>query len=302
MSFVKRNLGFTFQFGLGTNGAGGYDTITLPDGLWATVKITQQGGPAFNEANIRIFGMQQSTMNRLSRIGLQPAAMRNNIVTVTAGELGGNMPIAFVGGIKEAFPDFSNPTEAAMTISADTGTLDALKPCLPTSYAGSTNVVDIMQSLAKQMGYTLENNGVTGQLTDPYLPGSARDQAVAAAAQAGIYVYFENTNGVMSIVPMDSSRNTTAPTISPNQEMVGYPAYVGPGMISLKTEYNQNIKVLGNIVVKDSIVNSSGSGRGANTSNGANGTWRVMQLAHDLSTLPDGPWFTEIPLATNVAQ
>jgi hypothetical protein len=68
-------------------------------------------------------------------------------------------------------------------------------------------------------------------------------------------------------------------------------------MISLKTEYNQNIKVLGNIVVKDSIVNSSGSGRGANTSNGANGTWRVMQLAHDLSTLPDGPWFTEIPLA-----
>ena len=227
-------------------------------------------------------------MNTLSRIGLQPAAIRNNTVTVTAGELGGNMPTIFCGGIQKAWPDFSNSPEVAFCIEADTGTLAAIKPVPPTAYSGNTNIVDIMQKLAGQMGYTLENNGVTGQLASPYFSGAARAQALSAAEAAGIYVYFEDDNGIMSITPMSGSRNVAAPTISPETGLVGYPAYAGPGCIALKTEYNSNIRVLGNVSVQNSIVKN------------ANGTWRVMQLLHDLSTMPDGPWFTEIPLATNV--
>lgn len=290
MSFVKRSLGFKFQLGTGTFGASGFNTVEVPDTLWATARINKQGSPAYNSADIRIFGLSASIMNSLSRIGLQPAAVRNNIVTVTAGELGGNMPIAFVGGIQEAWPDYSNPTEVAFTINANTGILATMKPVLPTSYAGNTNIVTIMQNLADQMGYTLENNGATGQLSNPYLPGSARDQALAAAEAAGIYVYFEDDNGIMSIVPMTASRKIQVPTISPIEGENGYPAYVGPGSIALKTEYNSGIRVLADVNVQDSVVNN------------ANGTWRVQQLVHDLSTLPDGPWFTEIPLAINVLQ
>jgi hypothetical protein len=290
MAFVQRALGFTFQTGTGSFGASGFNTIQVPDGLWATAKINKQGSPAYNEADIRIFGLSQSIMNQMSRIGLQPAAYRNNIVTVTAGELGGSMPTVFVGGIEDAWPDFSNPTEVAFCIKANTGRLAAMKPATPTSYSGSTSVVSIMQNLAGQMGYTLENNGVTGQLPSPYFSGALRAQALSAAEQAGIYVYFEDDNGVMAIVPKSASRNTTAPTISPAEGMDGYPAYVGPGSIALKTEYNDQIRVLGNVNVQNSIVGN------------ANGSWRVMQLLHDLSTMPDGPWFTEIPLATNVLQ
>jgi hypothetical protein len=39
---------------------------------------------------------------------------------------------------------------------------------------------------------------------------------------------------------------------------------------------------MGNINVQDSIVK------------GANATWRVNGLEHDLSTRPDGPWFSTI--------
>lgn len=290
MAFVKRALGFTFQLGMGSFGNGGFNTVQVPDGLWATVKINKQGSPAYNEADIRIFGLSQTIMNQLSRVGLQPNAIRNNLVTVLAGQEGGSMPIAFCGGIREAWPDFSNPSEVGFCINANTGILAQMKNVLPISYKGTVDVTTIMGQLAKQMGYVLETNNVSVQLSNPYLPGTARDQALAAAEAAGIYCYFEDDLGVMSLVSMNSSRDTKAPTISPLEGMDGYPAYAGPGSVALKTEYNSQVRVLGNVVVQNSIVG------------GANGTWRVMQLIHDLSTMPDGPWFTEIPLAINALQ
>jgi hypothetical protein len=280
MAFVKRALDFTFQLGTGSFGETGANTVKVPSGLWATAQIQKNGIPSMNRANIRIFGLTDTIMNQLSRIGVLPAAVRNNIVTVMAGEAGGQMSLAFAGGIQEAWPDYSNPTEAVFNINAFTGLLGQMKTVLPTSYPGKTDVAVIMGNLAKQMGYTLENNGVSDQLSNPYLPGTARMQALAAAEAAGIYVVFDDDNGVMAILPKDGSRNGPAPVISPKGEMEGYPTYIGPGQIALRCEYNPKIRFMGNVSVQNSIVK------------GANGTWRVTSLAHDLSTRPDGPWFS----------
>src|SRR3984957_12925454 len=105
MSFVQRALGFTFTLGTGSFGNSGSNTITAPSGLWATAQIHKNGTPSMNRANIRIKGLSLSIMNQLSRIGVLPTAVRNNIVTVTAGDAGGNMPLAFAGYIKEPWPD-----------------------------------------------------------------------------------------------------------------------------------------------------------------------------------------------------
>jgi hypothetical protein len=282
MSFVQRALGFTFTLGTGSFGNSGSNTITAPSGLWATAQIQKNGTPSMNRANIRIKGLSLSVMNQLSRIGVLPTAVRNNIVTVTAGDAGGNMPLAFAGYIKEAWPDFSNPTEAVLTIEAFTGLLAQMKPVPPLSFAGSTDVATIMGQLAQQMGYTLENNGVSVQLRNPYLPGTARSQALAAADAAGIYVVFDDDNGVMAILPKTAARGGAAPVISPAEEMVGYPTYVGPGQLALTTEYNSQIRFMGNVNVQNSQIT------------GANGTWRVTSLYHDLSTEPDGPWFSHV--------
>jgi hypothetical protein len=282
MAFVKRALAFTFQLGTGSFGDSGYNTVSPPAGLWATATIKKNGVPSMNEAEIGIAGLSITVMNQLSRIGVLPTAVRNNIITVMAGEDGGNMSLAFAGRIKECWPDFSNSTEAILRVSARTGLLAQMKPVAPSSYSGPTDVATVMGQLASTMGYTLENNGVSVQVRDPYLPGTARSQALALADAAGIYVTFDDDGGIMAILPKTGSRSGPAPTISPTEQMNGYPTYVGPGQIGLETEYNNQLRFLGNVVVQNSAVG------------GANGTWRVTSLYHDLSTYPDGPWFSKI--------
>ena len=56
-------------------------------------------------------------MNSLSRIGLVPTAVSNNIMTVMAGEVGGNMSLVFAGGIKYCWPDFTTSTEGILRVS-----------------------------------------------------------------------------------------------------------------------------------------------------------------------------------------
>ena len=249
MSFVKRALNFKFQLGTGSFGGGGFNTVTTPDGLWADIHIEKGGVPSMNKADISIMGMSLSTMNSLSRIGLIPTAVRNNIVTVTAGEEGGNMSLVFAGGIKESWPDFSGETEGILRVSAFTGLLAQMQSVAPKSYSGAADVPTLMGQLAQQMGFTLENNGVSGSIRDPYLPGTARAQALALADAAGIYVVFDDDNGTMAILPKSGARSGTAPKISPQEDMKGYPTYVGPGQIQLQCEYNNQVRFMGNVVV-----------------------------------------------------
>ena len=235
-----------------------------------------------NQADISIWGMTVSEMNSLSRIGLVPTAVRRNIITVMAGEVGGNMSLVFAGGIKQCWPDFTTSTEGILRVSAFTGLFAQMQSVAPKSYSGAADVPTLMGQLAQQMGFTFENHGVSGSIRDPYLPGTARAQALALADAAGIYVVFDDDNGTMAIVPKTGSRSGIAPTISPLEDMNGYPSYVGPGQIQLVCEYNNQIRFKGKIVVHNSIVS------------GANQTWIVQGFSHELSTRPDGPWFTTI--------
>ncbi len=283
MTLETRSLDFKIQLGQGDYGGSGFNSVEIPQGLWATARINKVGSPAYNDADISIAGLKLELMNQLSRVGLQPAAVRNNIITVSASDGSfGQKTTVFAGVIKEAWPDFSQPAEPVFRINANTGLYNALRTEKPASYTQETDVVQIMTTLANQMGYTLENNGVTGKLSNPYLPGSPRSQALSVADAAGIYVFFEDDNGIMVICPKDGARNTQAPTISPTTGMVGYPEYVGPGLIQVVTLFNPLLRFLGRVQVQNSVIE------------GANGSWRVISLLHDLSTRPDGPWFSYV--------
>jgi hypothetical protein len=107
-------------------------------------------------------------------------------------------------------------------------------------------------------------------------------QALAAADAADIYVVFDDENHIMAILPKNSSRGGVVPIISPDTGLVGYPSYVGPGMIGLKTIYNPSIRFMANVNVQSSLTP-------------ANGLWRVTKLVHELeSRTIDGKWFTQI--------
>jgi hypothetical protein len=263
------------------------NTLTLK-GYRTTAVIDKSGIPSMNKAQITVYGLSASLMNQLSTVGQVPTFTKKNIATVLAGTSSGSQALAFSGVIQYAWPDFSASPDVAFNITALTGLLQALTPILPSSYTGPTDVATIMSSLASQMGYTFENNGVKGVLlSSPYLPGTARSQAIAAAQAADIFLVIDDdptstAAGTLAIFPKDGSRNTLVPLISPDTGMVGFPYYVGPAQIGVKTEFNPGIRFGGNIQVQNSVNET------------ANGLWRVVQLTHRLSAFqPGGDWFTE---------
>ncbi len=266
--------------------------VTFADGSVANLKgyrmtadIAKNGVPAMNTADIRIYGLDPSLMNSLTNIGVTPA-INNNIVRVLAGTDPSALSLAYAGVIAYAWADLEPQPETAFNITAMTSYLDAVKPVPSKSFPGPTDVAVIMGQLANEMGYTLENDGVKGIiLSSPYFPGTARQQAISAATAAGILVVFDDENEIMAILPKDGSRTAFGiPLIAPPPDgtMIGYPSYVGPGQIRVRSQYNPNVRFMGNVQIQSSIT-------------AAAGLWRVTQLTHNLSTqLPNGDWATEI--------
>jgi hypothetical protein len=284
MPFSHRYLSFQFQLGTGSFGESGFNTVTVTD-LRASVSIVKTAAPSKSTATMRIMGLTPSIMNQLSRIGVLPNIVRNNIVTVMAGDSPSNLSLAFAGGIWDAWPDFIDSPDVGFNVISYTGLLEEMKPALPTSFPGSVDVATIMATLANQMGYKFENNGVSVMLSNPYLPGTARAQAVAAAAAADIYLVFDDQNNIMAILPKDGVRATVTPLLSPDTGMVGYPSYIGPGKIALKSVYNSSLRFMGSINVQSSDSNFPS----------ANGLWRITRLQHNLETwTPKGAWFSEM--------
>jgi hypothetical protein len=129
------------------------------------------------------------------------------------------------------------------------------------------------------MGLAFENSGVTGKLSNPYFPGSARSQAQACARAAGISMIIDN--GKLAIWPKNGSRNGAVPLISPQTGMIGYPSYTALG-IMLKTLFNPSIGFGGKIKVQSELP-------------AACGEWAVYSLDHDLEAMmPNGRWFSTV--------
>ncbi|MEX3614582.1 MAG: hypothetical protein VB141_12715 [Burkholderia gladioli] len=167
----------------------------------------------------------------------------------------------------------------ALNVVAQAGAIDAVKPVGALSYTGVADTADIMATLAKSMGYTFENNGVSVKLSNPYFPGTALDQVKSCARAANIYYTIDR--GVLAIWPKTQHRAVGPVEISAATGMIGYPAFSGQGVI-LRTEFNPNVQLGGRVNVKSEL-------------SVANGMWVILSIVHELeSETPDGKWLTQI--------
>jgi hypothetical protein len=149
----------------------------------------------------------------------------------------------------------------------------------PKSFKGGASVSSLMSSLAAQMGYAFEDNGVTTQLVSPYLSGSAFQQAAAVAAAANIE--FGIDDGTLFICPRGAARPGTVPLISAATGLKEYPVFDKKGL-KLECLYNPGIKLGGLINVQSEI-------------SVASGTWRVNGLHHHLEAEnPGGKWLSKV--------
>jgi hypothetical protein len=277
MALVERLIDISFKLATGNFTESGSDVVTV-SGLRTTAQIAKAGTTAM-QAHLRIYGMTLSLMNKLSTLGVQINLLARNTVTISAGDADTGMGIIFVGTVTMAWIDFQGMPEVAFDVSAQAGAAEAVIPTPPASFNGAADVVTIMSGLAAKMQLTFENSGVSGQLSNPYLPGSLVDQA-RACAEAGGFMWAID-NGKLAIWPRNGSRGGAIPLVSPATGMIGYPTYTAVG-IMLRTLFNKSINFGGQIQVDSSLAP-------------AKGTWAIYAIDHELeSMMPNGAWFSTI--------
>lgn len=279
-SFNQKILQANLTLTTGTFGTGKGNTVQL-SGLRMDAEIEKGGHPSKNKAKLKIYGMLESDMNMLTTIPAKSGkalAVHKSLIQILAGDPFG-LAVAFQGEITGAWASYQSPPNLFFHLEALEGFYPAIAPVVPKSFKGGTSVSSIMASLADQMGYAFEDNGVTVQLASPYLHGTAYQQAAAVAAAAGIE--FGIDDGTLFIAPRGSARKGHAPLISAATGLMEYPVFDKKGL-KFSCLYNPGLR-LGGLCAVQSVIPV------------ACGTWRINGLHHQLeSENPGGKWLSKV--------
>jgi hypothetical protein len=292
MTYAIRAIRLTFQLGQGNFGTASQKTVVI-SGLRVQANIVKTGSMAMGEAHLRIHGLTPNVLNALTAIYTVPQFIRQNTVTIEAGDAISGYATVFTGGIVVAQADLNQQPDSVLNVVAQAGLIWHVSPADHTSYPGEVSIDTVLMDLVGRMNLitadmpnskiTYKNYGVTGTLSTQSLRGSLRDQVLQAIQAVGC-----DWNGldgnVLAITPKNGNvqpSDRKIPIISPNTGMIGYPAYSSIGVM-VKTIFNPNILFLGQIQVESSLKQ-------------ANYVWTVFGLSYDLeSETPNGQWFTEV--------
>lgn len=290
-SFTRKIIRTTIILDPKAENFAGKDANTLVvQGLRTTVQCSFGNGLAMPTANVKIWGLDLNSMNKLTSVKWLVMGVQNTIVKIEAGDDEDNLETVYMGNISFAYPDFSAAPDVALCIESHMAIYHQLNPVVPTSYKGGTDVAKIMEDLAKQMGMKFENNGVTAQINDKYLAATAMEKARIVAKDADIDMYLDV--GVLAICQKGKPRGLQTPVISPSSGLIGYPIPDKTG-VQFKCLYDKLVRFGAIVEIQDSVVEQ------------CNGQWRVVGLTINLDAeLPSGQWFcdvkaTEIGLAGN---
>jgi hypothetical protein len=248
-------------------------------GLRMSATIEAQGATEnglTGNMELAIWGMPLSLMNQLTTLGANYTAKMQEQVELSAGDSDG-MFLVFVGDIIRAYVDAQNmPLVAFRLYATSGGPTWSMKPVPPISLSGPQDVAQMLQRLAKQMGMTLENNGVNVKLRNPYYGGSPWQQASQIARHAGINMIADRNT--LAIMPGGQARKGDVVLVSPQTGMVGYPMFEQASLI-VKCEFNPNINPMGQIQVKSDLTPACGK-------------WNINKTTYELECfMPHGRWF-----------
>lgn len=278
-SFQRRRLRFTFRLASGSFlKEGDPDTYTI-EGYRAEAEIMAPGGYEFSTCRLRIHGIEQFTMDRLTVINYQNLDFLRNSVMIEATDSDGQFSTIFLGEIYIAHPDYAGAPDVAFVVEARAGLIGALAPAAANSFPGAQKVSAIMSRLARELNVTLEDNGVTSTVTDMYLAGSPIQKVQKLAEAARIQFWYVPEQGVLAIAPMGVSRRGNTVSYNLSTGLVGWPTKTHVGVM-YKALFNPQI-FHGCPILLESDIPS------------CNGEWYVISMHHQLSSeLPGGPWFT----------
>jgi hypothetical protein len=272
MTYKKRSLKFQFTLKEGKFDDKGNDILTI-DNIKAEVEMGAYGGVSGTTMEARVYGLSLEQMAFLSYKGIQLNGAKQNMMKVWAD----GVPI-FYGAIMNCFSDLNQMPEAPLIISAFATGFDQSIPAAPFSQVGSVNVADIITSIAKSIDYTVVNNGVKSQLSNPYFDGNPISQINKCAHAAGIEIDFRLN--VVYIWPQGGSVDEKIPFISAATGLVGYPTFSNYG-VTFQCQYSDLILRGRKVQIETDMPNASG-------------IYTIQQASHYLSSWTEGgPWVTQ---------
>jgi len=269
----KKRLKFIITLGTGKFGASDNDQITL-EGYRATADIDKAGGMMMGTLRARIYGVTQDDMNSITTLMWKPLDTILNSVVVYAID-GETETMVFAGDIVNAWGDYQTMPDVYLRMQARSGQASQLKPLAPRSYKGSIDVAMVMSGIAKELGYSFENNGVNVILTDVYLANTGLEQAKDLAHAANVDLYLDDKT--LAITPANSPRGELIPEISAESGLIGYPTFDGVG-VNFQTLFNPAITFGGRVKLVTDVKQ-------------AKGEWIVTSISYRLeSEKPGGEW------------
>jgi hypothetical protein len=293
-SFSKRHITLTFTLGLGDQGeqqtfsASSPNNVVTVAGLRVHCMIKLAGGLAAAMMEMDVYGLPQAVASKLSTLLKPLPGIRNNTVTVQAGSDATGLSQVYTGTITQAWNDPNQAPQTVFHVSANSGIISQTKSVPAVSFSGSVDVATVMAQIAQSMGLTLQNNGVSVQLSDPHYEGSAYAQMQSAAQAANITAFVDLASGQLAIWPKTGSRTTTNIVLSPSTGLIGYPSYSGGAAVIFRSIFNPALQFGTPVEIQGSIVTE------------CNGVWPLMaSIEHDIeSEMPGGPWFSTIQALT----
>lgn len=273
----KKQLRFVITLGTGKFGSSNNDIITL-QGFRATADIDKAGGMMMGTLRAKIYGVKQADMNSVTTLQWKTGTLIPNTVEVYAID-GPAETLVFAGNIVNAWADYQSMPDVFLHIQAQSAFFNALKAIPPRSFKGGVDVASVMAQIARDLGYTFENNGVTTRLVDVYLPNTGMEQAKDLARAAGCDLYLDDK--ILAITPPNVPRRVIIPLISPASGLVGYPTFDGVG-VNFQTLFNPAITFGGSIKLETDVQQAAGE-------------WVVTSVGHRLeSEKPGGAWFSNV--------
>lgn len=290
--YAKRRIDVIFTLANGSfnsaqvsPGAAGSNTQLGLAGLRVATQITKIPSPAAGDtAQTQLYGLTLDHVNQLTYAGLLWNTNPRNDIEIHAGDDQSGMVIVHKGRILAAEPDFSNqPNVISLNVFSVGGYNLQMQSVAPLSFKGGTDAVQALQQIVKPFNLTVENNGVSVQLSNPYIQGSPWSQVLRVLKAANVFGYLDNNRSVLAVWPKTGSRDQSGAgniEISPATGMIAYPTF-SRNQMRVRTLFDPRLAAISvgtNVTVKSQLA-------------AANGKWTPSRIDLSLaSETPGGPW------------
>jgi hypothetical protein len=277
----RRSIAVTITLGEGRFGEELGETLKLT-GFRVRAHIVVNGGDAQGQCHCVIYGLNMSTINKLTTVGTtHPQIKGRNTIQIDVGVEGETLHTIYIGSIIEAQGTFNEAPDVGLSIVALSAMRALVKPVAATSFKGEADVSQIMAGFAKDMDFAFSDGGVKVMLSNPYFNNTTLEKIRSCARAANIN--YSTEKGVLSIWPMGGNAVHEPITLSPDTGLVGYPVYSLIQGISVRSLFVPQANLGGMMTIKDSALPM------------ANGKWNIYNVVHTLeSEVPNGQWFTDI--------